>query len=171
MQNTMLGLMVMSLIYSECVFAAPEIFKEQACYIAKYDSAHMSEHPKQQVRELRLLLSPISINAQSTTIDNWIPAGNVRLAAYFKNESRGLFADEGICTAQQDGSWRCGIDCDGGTWRMRKLANGSMLVKPETNIRLTTCGDEEVFRDIVMNNDHKAFKLAPTDLKNCFKMN
>ncbi len=56
MKKTMLGLMAMSLIYSECVFAAPEIFKEQACYAAKYDSAHMNKHPKQQVRELRLLL-------------------------------------------------------------------------------------------------------------------
>ena len=166
MKHSVVGLMGAVLMVSTVANAAPKLFSEPMCFTSKYDSTHLKEHPKQKVSQLWLMLKPSPEQASDS-----FPISFARLFARFKSDSRFYAADEGTCSENTDGTWRCGVDCDGGGWNIRQLSDGNILVKPEQwGIRVTSCGDEQMWRTISPKDDQKVFQLAPAALGQCKEM-
>jgi hypothetical protein len=88
--------------------------KSFACFVRKYDAAHLAGHPLQKVSAMTLLINA-EIDPEDKSLGYWF-----RLGVKFRNRP-GDFDSSGSCGSAHvnDDSngkeqMRCGVDCDGG---------------------------------------------------------
>ena len=95
------------------MFGATPAKKSYACFVRKYDSAHLAQHPKQKVSTMKLLMTA-EIPSDASTFNY-----SFRLGVKYRNRSANLesFGDCGHVVAEDAGQeirFGCGVDCDGG---------------------------------------------------------
>lgn len=157
--------------YAARLFAG-EIGKDKsyACFVRRYDAAHLARHPQQKVETMKLLVSAEKVpEAEGLSY-------SFRLGIEFRDR-RGTFESAGSCghvgdfdEAADKLHLGCGVDCDGGGISV-ELANDdkATLVRiEELRIwRSGNAGDDE--EDIALKGgaDDRSFRLDRADLKDC----
>jgi hypothetical protein len=166
------------LAYARRMFAgkAPKT-KAYACFVRRYDAAHMAQHPLQTVAAMKLL-----ITAEDVPEDKALDY-SFRLGVVFRDRP-GDFDSSGDCghaavakvpdadeTVIPPGTdLVCAVDCDGGGVTV-SLANsdGSLIVKPLERIRIWRGKDpdESAATALHAGADDKVFRLDRTKLEEC----
>lgn len=151
--------------------------KGYACYVRRYDAAHMAQHPKQKVTVMKLLISAEMVP------DDKVLEYSFRLGVNFRDRP-GDFDSSGDCghaavTKVPDPAETvipagtdivCSVDCDGGGVTV-SLANNdaSLIVKPLERIRIWKGKDPDESAATALNagTDDKIFRLDRTKLDEC----
>jgi len=151
--------------------------KGYACFVRRYDAAHMAQHPKQKVTVMKLLITAEMVP------DDKVLEYSFRLGVNFRDRP-GDFDSSGDCghaaaTKVPDNAETvipagidiaCGVDCDGGGVTV-SLANNdaSLIVKPLDRIRIWKGKnpDESATTALNAGADDKVFRLDRTKLDEC----
>ena len=151
--------------------------KDYACFIRRYDAAHMAQHPLQKVTVMKLLVTAEMVP------DDKVLEYSFRLGVNFRDRP-GDFDSSGDCghaavtkvshnaetviPAGVDIS--CGVDCDGGGVTV-SLANNnaSLIVKPLDRILIWKgiFFYDTATTEINSGADDKVFRLDRTKLDEC----
>jgi len=150
--------------------------KGYACFVRRYDAAHMAQHP-QKVTVMKLLITAEMVP------DDKVLEYSFRLGVNFRDRP-GDFDSSGDCghaaaTKVPDNAETvipagvdiaCGVDCDGGGVTV-SLANNdaSLIVKPLDRIRIWKGKnpDESAATALNAGADDKVFRLDRTKLDEC----
>lgn len=142
--------------------------KSYACFVRRYDAAHLAQHPLQKVSGMKLLVTAEKVpDAEALTY-------SFRLGIQFRNRS-GKFESEGSCgqvMESQESADKlhlgCGIDCDGGGLSV-ELTNGdkSTLVRTDEIRIWRSNGSPEEGLSLQGGADDRAFRLDRADLQDC----
>jgi len=151
--------------------------KGYACFVRRYDAAHMAQHPKQKVTVLKLLITAEMVP------DDKVLEYSFRLGVAFRDRP-GDFDSSGDCghaavTKLPDPAETvipagtdivCAVDCDGGGVTV-SLANNdaSVIVRPLERIRIWKGKDPDESAATALNAgaDDKVFRLDRTKLDEC----
>jgi hypothetical protein len=151
--------------------------KGYACFVRRYDAAHMAQHPKQKVTVMKLLITAEMVP------DDKVLEYSFRLGVNFRDRP-GDFDSSGDCghaavtkvpdpaeTAIPAGTdIVCAVDCDGGGVTV-SLANNdaSAIVRPLERIRIWKGKDPDESAATALNAgaDDKVFRLDRTKLDEC----
>jgi hypothetical protein len=141
--------------------------KNYACFVRRYDSAHLARHPLQKVSAMRLL-----VTAEKAEDDPHL-GYSVRLGVKFVKRP-GDFDSSGSCGSPgiEEGSnkivFSCGVDCDGGGISVELTKeNASTLVRLESiRIWRNNKPDDEGL-DLTGGADDKIFRLDRAKLEMC----
>ena len=164
--------------FSKRVFggSAPQP-KGYACFVRRYDAAHMAQHPLQKVTAIKLLVTAEMVP------DDKVLEYSFRLGVNFRDRP-GDFDSSGDCghaavTKVPDNAETeipagvdivCAVDCDGGGVTV-SLANkdASLIVKPLDRIRIWKGKnfDETATTALNAGADDKVFRLDRTKLDEC----
>jgi hypothetical protein len=152
--------------------------KAYACFVRRYDAAHLKEHPLQKVSVMKLL-----IGSEKLADDKYLNY-SFRLGVNFRDRP-GDFDSSGDCghaptvrTAEdpQDAAqiaagidFFCGVDCDGGGISVNlDKDNGSVIVKlDEIAIWKGKSRDDGAATALKGGADDKVFRLDRTSLSEC----
>jgi hypothetical protein len=99
--------------FDKRLFAGPVGEKTDACFVRQYDGSHLTQHPKQKVSAMKLLVTAEIPPAEKTT------SYSFRLGIKYRHRS-GNFDSSGYCNhvvAESAGNeirFGCGVDCEGG---------------------------------------------------------
>lgn len=148
----------------------------EACFGRTYDAAHLAAHPKQRVTSFHLFRDftpdPSKETPQSTPeqLRSEDGEGGIHVTAFVRfRDKAGLYFNGLICT-RSDGVVRCGIECDGGGFRLRG-AGSSLVLDNDGFVVVGGCGaseDEQEQSDIVNPGaDDKLFRLDPRPVAEC----
>jgi len=172
--------------FAKRVFAGnADTTKSYACFIRRYDAAHLAQHPLQQVDAMTLLIS-----AERIADDKFLDY-SFRLGVRFRHRP-GDFESSGNCgyaptvkvqdtddpthpiAMQPQGiDFSCSIDCDGGGITVNLANNdGSIVVKPLEGLRLWKGRDPDEAATSAFENsaDDKVFRLDRTALDECIPL-
>jgi hypothetical protein len=151
--------------------------KGYACFVRRYDAAHLAQHPLQQVTVMKLLITAEMVP------DDKVLEYSVRLGVNFRDRP-GDFDSSGDCghaavTKVPDPAETvipagidivCSVDCDGGGVTV-SLANNdaALIVKPLDRIRIWKGKnfDETATTALNAGADDKVFRLDRTKLDEC----
>jgi hypothetical protein len=151
--------------------------KGHACFVRRYDAAHMAQHPKQKVTVMKLLITAEMVP------DDKVLEYSFRLGVSFRDRP-GDFDSSGDCghaavTKVPDTAETvipagtdivCAVDCDGGGVTV-SLANSdaSVIVRPLERIRIWKGKDPDESAATALNAgaDDKIFRLDRTKLDEC----
>jgi hypothetical protein len=126
------------------MFGATPATKSYACFVRKYDSEHLANHPKQKVANMKLLMTA-EIPSDASTFNY-----SFRLGVRYRKRSTNFesFGDCGHVVAEDTGQeirFGCGVDCDGGglgvatnppSWGSLGFASGSAIRRPKRPPRI-----------------------------------
>jgi hypothetical protein len=152
--------------------------RQEVCYSRVYDAAHLAKHPNQLVTSLHLYraITP----DQNTETEPLTPqqaleqdgeSGQVSVHAYvrFKNR-KGVFWNALGCGTAHDGSTRCSIECDGGSFGL-KPQQKSLILSNNGFVLIGGCGasDDEQENSVFFDPgaDDKTFRLEPLPPSQC----
>jgi len=149
--------------------------KAYACFVRRYDAAHMTEHPQQKVTVMKLL-----VTSEKMEDDKYLTY-SFRLGVNFRDRP-GDFDSSGDCghapTVRNPDNdpgpaagidFQCNVDCDGGGIAVN-LANGdnSIIVKlGRIRIWKSTDPDGGPLRSLQGGADDKIFRLDRTSVDEC----
>lgn len=151
--------------------------KGYACFVRRYDTAHMAQHPLQKVTVMKLLITAEMVP------DDKVLEYSFRLGVNFRDRP-GDFDSSGDCghaavTKVPDNAETeipagvdivCGVDCDGGGVTV-SLANkdASLIVKPLDRIRIWKGKNFDETATTALNAGavDKVFRLDRTKLDEC----
>lgn len=129
-----------------------------ACWERSYDDAHLADHPRQKVTEMRFHLQDLqgghAFNINVATRDR---AGDLH----------------GYCSPDPDGSVACLVACDGGEILLQRSQNGaSILLKVgplgRLHVNANCNGDDGAAAFLIeADPDDKVFLLHPTTVRTC----
>lgn len=152
--------------------------RKEACFGRVYDAKHLASHPKQRVSSLYLFrdFTP-DTNAEyppddrQSLLDPDGDGGAVNLSAYVRlRDRKGVYSNSFSCRRSDKGDVVCGIDCDGGSFRLKAAGTGLDLTN-EGFVVVGGCGgNEEDHANSVFvepGADDKSFRLAPLPLNAC----
>ena len=152
------------------MFGAPLGAKTYACFVRRYDGSHLTQHPKQKVSAMKLL-----VTAEDAPEDKTI---NYSFRLGFKYRHRtGNFDSSGYCNhiiAENTGGeirLGCGVDCEGGGIEVALKDEKSALIRLE-RIRIweRNKADDDASNDLVAGADDKIFRVDRTDLHECAEL-
>jgi len=151
--------------------------KGYACFVRRYDAAHMAEHPKQKVTAMKVLITA------ETDPEDKVLQYSFRLGVNFRDRpgdfdssggcghtaaARAPEPDDPVLAAGVD--FDCSVDCDGGGMSV-KLTNGdgSLIVKPLDSIRIWKGKDfdESATTALQAGADDKIFRLDRAKPEEC----
>jgi hypothetical protein len=142
--------------------------KNYACFVRRYDSAHLVRHPLQKVAAMKLL-----VTAEKTEQDPAL-SYSFRLGVKFTKRP-GDFDSSGFCMkpdsqAGADGKMQfgCGVDCDGGGISIELNKDDKFTLVRLERIRIwqNSKPDEEGL-DLSGGADDKIFRLDRAKLDMC----
>jgi hypothetical protein len=142
----------------------------RACFNRVYDTAHLAQHPRQNVRTMLLLVK--------TGADPDQPSYALRLGVTFRN-SGAHFESAGGCGSIHDAGEaggsaavaHCGVDCDGGSIDVAIKDAKSVLVSIPTGARIWRPGSiNENDHSKRFGSDDKAFRLDKVVLTECLRL-
>lgn len=151
-------------LMTELFGAAAGKAKAQACFTRVYAGDHLAAHPKQNVRDMVLLLE------KSPDAD----AGNVlnaRVGVHFRRLGS-EFETGGGCGIRDDGkAVHCGVDCDGGEIDVEVKDAAAVYVKIPDGARLwdPASDSENAPKKARFGPDDTVFKLTRANLRECLK--
>jgi hypothetical protein len=135
--------------------------KVYACYVRRYDAAHLKAHRKQNVEDMALL------------VDSYVDGDSGRqylleIGVHFRKRQT-LFQLSGACDSTVGGkaALSCGFDCDGGHVDVRIKDAQSILVSIPDGAQTWDPGDPEPPADARFGADDKLFRLDRAKLQDC----
>lgn len=148
----------------------------EACFGRSYDAAHLAKHPQQRVTSFHLFRDftpdPSKETPQSTPeqLRSEDGEGGIHVTAFVRFRDRPGLYFNGLQCSRSDGTVHCGIECDGGGFRLRG-SGPSLLLDNQGFVVVGGCGaseDEQEQRDFVSPGaDDKVFRLDPRPLAEC----
>ena len=153
------------------MFGATPTKKSYACFVRKYDSVHLAQHPKQKVSTMKLLMTA-EIPSDADTFNY-----SFRLGVKYRNRSTNLqsFGDCGHMVAEDAGSeihFGCGVDCDGGGLGVSLAKDDKSATVGLARVRVwkRNTAPEETAEDLVAGDDDAKFRLERTELRDCAEL-
>jgi hypothetical protein len=144
--------------------------KLHACFVRRYDAAHLVHHPLQKVSAMKLLVSAERVPEDAKL------AYSFRLGVNFRDRP-GDFASMGNCASYQPDNappssvgFGCSVDCDGGGIGANLAEdNASIMVTLDHGIRIWKGKNfaEDAATELTSGDDDKAFRLDRADLNEC----
>jgi hypothetical protein len=149
--------------------------KAYACFVRRYDAAHMAEHPKQKVTVLKVL-----ITSEKLEDDKYLNY-SFRLGVNFRDKP-GDFDSSGDCghapTVRNPDNdpgpaagidFQCNVDCDGGGIAVSLANNDNALMVKLDRMRIWKSTDPDGAPDRFMEGgaDDKIFRLDRVSLDEC----
>lgn len=141
-----------------------------ACFSRIYDTGHLAQHPRQNVRTMLLLVR--------ANVDADQPRYSVRLGLTFRR-SNTHFESAGNCgsihddseTGGSSGVAHCGVECDGGSLDVAVKDDKSVLVSIPLGVRIWRAdGADDSNQARRLGDDDKAFRLERTALTECLRL-
>lgn len=145
--------------------------KSYACFVRRYDAAHLARHPLQKVTGMRLLVD------SEPGAEGDGRGYNFRMGVTFRDKS-GRFESGGSCGVHFDDDKAgtlmlgCGVDCDGGGIGV-EMAKGdkddAVLLKLE-RVRIwkpDDTSDDDDFQSLSAGADDGTFRLDRVALDEC----
>jgi hypothetical protein len=142
--------------------AMPPTPASRACFVRHYDAEHLGRHPRQNVKDLMILVGLQPIEGEKTTNYAFqLSAHFVKLAARMESG--------GSCGDAKGDHIACGVDCDGGGITIRPSVDGKVVTASAERIRVWRAGTspEETAQDLDVGGDDKVFRLERADLSEC----
>ncbi|SDN67518.1 hypothetical protein [Afipia sp. GAS231] len=153
------------------MFGVTPAKKSYACFVRKYDSAHLAQHPKQKVSTMKLLMTA-EIPSDASTFNY-----SFRLGVKYRNRSTNFesFGDCGHVVAEDTGQevrFGCGVDCDGGGLGVALAKDDKSAVVQLERVRIwrRNTAPEETAEDLGAGADDKKFRLDRTELRDCAEL-
>jgi hypothetical protein len=150
------------------IFGTTPTKKSYACFVRKYDSAHLAQHPKQKVSSMKLLMTA-EIPSDASTFNY-----SFRLGVKYRNRSANLesFGDCGHVVAEDTGQevrFGCGVDCDGGGLGVALAKDDKSAVVGLARVRIwkRNTAPEDTAEDLVAGDDDAKFRLDRAELRDC----
>src|SRR3954468_21340573 len=157
------------------VFAKPiEGEKTYACFIRKYDAAHLAQHPKQKVTSMKVLMTAEK-NAEDGSLSTSFRLGLTKRNNSHAFESAGscghpeVTEGETAANATPMPSLGCGVDCDGGGLEVKLTNNDKSILISLERVRIWRAGSDplETGQDLNAGADDHSFRLDRTRLIDC----
>ncbi|MCP3410998.1 hypothetical protein [Bradyrhizobium sp. CCGB01] len=150
------------------MYAGPPGSKAYACFVRRYDAAHLARHPKQKVASMKLLVSGETYEADMQLHNSF------RIGFQYRHRS-GDFDSSGSChhtVLTKDGSevrLGCGVDCEGGGLGIALSKDDKSAIVRLESIRvwLHNKATEADDRALVAGSDDGIFRLERTDNSEC----
>jgi hypothetical protein len=142
--------------------------KSYACFVRRYDAAHLAQHPKQKVSAMKLLVTAETVPEDATL--NY----SFRLGLQFRNRP-GNFDTSGDCghvsafdMSADKMHLGCGVDCDGGGISV-ELSNGdkSTLIRLDEVAIWNDSKKDDERTSLSAGADDKVFRLDRASLEDC----
>lgn len=153
------------------MFGATPAKKSYACFVRKYDSDHLAQHPKQKVATMKLLMTA-EIPSDASTFNY-----SFRLGVKYRNRSTNFesFGDCGHVVAENTGQeirFGCGVDCDGGGLGVALAKDDKSAVVQFERVRIwrRNTSPEETAKDLVAGADDGKFRVDRADLRECAEL-
>ena len=150
------------------MFGAAPTRKSFACFVRKYDSDHLAQHPKQKVANMKLLMTA-EIPSDASTFNY-----SFRLGIKYRNRSTNLesLGDCGHVVAEDTGQeirFGCGVDCDGGGLGVALAKDDKSAIVALSRVRIwkRNTAPEETAEDLVAGGDDAKFRLDRAELREC----
>jgi hypothetical protein len=143
--------------------------KSYACFVRRYDAAHLKEHPLQKVSVMKLLITA-----------EWMPEDKTlsysfRLGVNFRSRP-GDFDSSGEClhltgadAHDQAGDLGCSVDCDGGGISVDLAKDDASVIVKLDQIRIWKGKnyDQDAATELKGGADDKEFRLVRAELDDC----
>ena len=154
------------------MFGATPAKKSYACFVRKYDSAHLAQHPKQKVATMKLLMTA-EIPLRRQHVQLFVPSR--RQISQPVRPISSSFGDCGHVVAEDTGQeirFGCGVDCDGGGLGVALAKDDKSAVVRLARVRIwkRNTAPEETAEDLVAGDDDGKFRLDRTDLRECAEL-
>jgi hypothetical protein len=135
--------------------AGPRPDRWPGCYLRRYDAAHLASNPGQRV----------SLMAVSLARETDAPAGTYQMYVYaLRPTAKGQLKNFGTCT-MREAKLHCRVDVGQGGFVLTRTAEGLQLDNPERfHMRYESA---EGGLMIEGDRDHRAFRLAPANTRDC----
>jgi hypothetical protein len=143
--------------------------KSYACFVRRYDAAHLAAHPLQKVNGMKLLVTAEK-DPEAAELQH-----SFRLGVTFRHR-RGHFDSSGACgspTSSEVSADKlrigCGVDCDGGgvSIEMAKTDKSVLVRLERVRIWQNNKPDEEDSLALEAGADDHVFRLDRADLEEC----
>ena len=155
--------------FAQRLFAVKSVDKKTyACFVRRYDAAHLKQHPLQKVSAMKMLMTVEKSDEDAS------PQYGFRLGVGFRNRP-GAFSSGGSCSdakALPDGGRMmisCGVDCDGGALYVTLASGDKSVVVDLDQIRIWDVNkpDEDATQSLPAGADDKSFRLDRANLEEC----
>jgi len=152
---------------------------QEACFGRVYDRAHLAGHPRQRTLSLHVLRSlgprPGSElwhpRAREEAIKRYRESGESAVAAFVAFRDRaGHFHNTLICSKEGHDGVVCAVECDGGSFRLRRESANTALLTNNGFVLIGGCGEEvEDAKTIHFDpgSDDKVFRLESKPIAVC----
>ncbi len=156
--------------FAKRVFAVQSFDKKQyACFVRRYDAAHLAKHPLQKVSAMKLLLTVENVP------DDAALEYSFRVGVNFRKRP-GNFDSSGDCGHAQasetkDGALEihCSVDCDGGGVQIGLAKGDKSVILRLEHIRIWDANkpDEDATHSLDGGADDRVFRLDRVDVEQC----
>jgi hypothetical protein len=151
----------------------------EACFGRVYDRAHLASHPRQKVTSIHILRSL----AERKEAENWQPNSRAENIKKFREDGqtdvsafvnfrdrRGTFHNSLICNKENKDGVGCYIECDGGSFNLKRESANALLLKNNGFVLVGGCGEDvEEGKAVYFNpgEDDKVFRLDNKPVAAC----
>jgi hypothetical protein len=149
------------------LFAAKTFEKKTyACFVRRYDAAHLKAHPRQKVGAMKLLLTAEKL-PEDGELHYGFSAG-VSLRKQPGNWTTGGDCGHAEVSATKDGELaiNCSVDCDGGGVAVGLAGDDKAVTVRLERLHLWGPKDDQE-RDLEAGADDRAFRLDRVDTVEC----
>lgn len=151
--------------FDKRVFGGPVGDKASACFVRRYDAAHLRRHPKQKVSQMKLLVSAETKPGEETSYA-------YKVGVQFRNKP-GDFDGGSFCShyADDDGSnirFSCDVECGGGGIEVALSKDDKAAIVHLEAIGIWNRKHPDGDGDSLQGGaDDKVFRLERADAKEC----
>ena len=150
------------------MYAGPPGSKAYACFVRRYDAAHLARHPKQKVASMKLLVSA-ELDKEDKQLHN-----SFRLGFRYRHRS-GDFDSSGSCNhavftkSGNEVRLGCGVDCEGGGIGVALSKDDRSAIVRLERVRVwqNNKPDDDAEHSLVAGADDRIFRLDRTDNSEC----
>jgi len=174
-----------TLLFAGAIPAVPQanipIFTadQEACFGRVYDRGHLASHPQQKATSFHVY----RWLGQRPEAENWYAAEREEATRHFREEGRfnvetyvafrdrrGTFYNDLSCTSDNKGGITCAVDCDGGSFNLKRENASAVTLTNNGFVLVGGCGEEvEKTQRVYFSpgQDDKVFRLESKPLAAC----
>jgi hypothetical protein len=126
---------------------------KEACFGRVYDRTHMGSHPDQKATSIHVFRAL----GRRPQAENWRPderedeikqfreSGETRVYAFVTfRDRRGYFHNALNCSKEDQDGVLCGIDCDGGSFKLKRESANTTMLTNHGFVLVGGCGGQDV---------------------------
>jgi hypothetical protein len=150
-----------------------------ACFGRVYDRTHLASHPRQKVTSIHILRSL----AERREAENWQPNSRAKNIELFRQDGqtdvsafvnfrdrRGTLYNSLHCEQENKDGIQCYIECDGGSFNLKRESANALLLKNNGFVLIGGCGEEvEEGKEVYFSpgEDDKVFRIENKPVAAC----